>query len=249
MQGALVLLKGILIAFLMPPVSLAVLALAALLARASAMGRRVAAVSVFLLILLATPFVSRLLLATLSAGLAQLAASDLPAQAIVILGGDVAHGAAPGPIVEAGALTLERLRKGAAVARRTGLPVLVSGGPLYGEAVTLSALMAQSFVLDFSMPPPWQESRSTTTWENAAESAAFLQARGISSVYLVTHAMHMRRALLAFRHFGLTATPIPVRADPFPPFLPGLLLPTPAAWQQSYYAFHEWVGWLAYTLR
>jgi uncharacterized SAM-binding protein YcdF (DUF218 family) len=59
----------------------------------------------------------------------------------------------------------------------------------------------------------------------------------------------MRRPALAFRHFGIATTPFPVRIDPAPAWRMDQLVPTPAAWQQSYYAFHEWIGYLAYSLR
>ena len=93
------------------------------------------------------------------------------------------------------------------LARRTGLPVLVSGGMLRDDDVPLGTLMAMSMVQTFGVTPRWVEAQSHTTWENAEYSAALLQPLGIHSVYVVTHAWHMPRALLAFRHFGLHAVP------------------------------------------
>lgn len=242
-------LKSLLIGFLIPPVGCATLALAGLAApgRFRGAGRILSAVSLCALLLLATPFVSRLLLASLAPPATALPA--IPPQAIVILGGDVARGGGPGPFLAPGPLSLERLRAGASLARESGLPVLVSGGPLNNDSVALSSLMARSLTADFRLPPPWEESRSTTTWENAAESAALLRSHGIRSVFVVSHAMHLRRALLAFRHFGIDAVPYPVRTDLYPALEAGQFVPAATAWQQSYFAFHEWVGILAYALR
>ena len=55
-------------------------------------------------------------------------------------------------------------------------------------------------------------------------TASILQEAGIQRVYLVTHAWHMRRALLAFHRFGITATPAPVRPDPWPDWTLAILI-------------------------
>ena len=73
---------------------------------------------------------------------------------------------------------------------------------------------------------------------HAEDSAALLQPLGIHSVYVVTHAWHMPRAFLAFRHFGLHAVPAVVRWDD----TTRGVLPTATAWLDSYFALHEWIG-------
>jgi uncharacterized SAM-binding protein YcdF (DUF218 family) len=75
-----------------------------------------------------------------------------------------------------------------------------------------------------------------------------LKSQHIHSIYLVTHAWHMRRALLAFAHTGLTVTAAPTRLDPPPKPLATDFVPTASAWLASYYGLHEWLGCLAYTL-
>src|SRR3546814_19898055 len=62
---------------------------------------------------------------------------------------------------------------------------------------------------DFGVEVRWTESESTSTWTNARLSAAKLRAAGIRRFYLVTHAWHMPRALLAFAGTGLEAVPAP----------------------------------------
>src|SRR3546814_14485454 len=62
---------------------------------------------------------------------------------------------------------------------------------------------------DFGVEVRWTESESTSTWTNARLSAAKLRAAGIRRFYLVTHAWHMPRAMLAFAGTGLEAVPAP----------------------------------------
>ena len=98
-----------------------------------------------------------------------------------------------------GSLTLDRLRTGAALHRRTDLPILVTGGTTQPRTATVGVVMAESLRDDFRAPARWTEPKSDDTWENARFSAAILKAEGITSVYVVTHAWHMRRAVLAFQ--------------------------------------------------
>lgn len=113
----------------------------------------------------------------------------------------------------------------------------------------LAAVMEQSLRDDFQIPVRWVENRSRDTWQNAEYSAAILRANGIHSVYLVTHAWHMRRALVAFRRFGIDAIPAPVQIDRYPDLSMGDLIPEVRGWQLAYYAVHEWVGYAYYALR
>ncbi len=168
-------------------------------------------------------------------------------QPLAILSADVERAAAPMD-ADVGPLTLERERAGAVLARRTGLPVLVTGG-LVTAPPPVGQMMAASMAADFGVPVRWTEDRSATTWENASFSAPMLRQAGISRVYLVTHAWHMRRALLAFRRAGIDAVPAPVRMDPGPRWTLGELVPRTSAWERSFFALHEWLGLLFYMVR
>ncbi len=188
-------------------------------------------------------------------GLALLASLDVPPaapgeppQAIVVLGGDVDRLAGP-PGASLGSLSLERVRAGAALHRRTGLPVLVTGGTVDDLPLTVGALMAESLAADFNVPVRWTEAASPTTWENAEYSASMLKGADISRVYLVTHAWHMRRSLLAFERAGIDAVPAPVRPDPWPKLRASEFLPRTSAWVNSFFAMHEWVGLAYYAAR
>lgn len=173
---------------------------------------------------------------------------EVPPAAIVILGGDVFRTQAPEAKAEIGELTLERLRAGAALERATHLPVLTSGGVVMEKTAPVADLMAESLRNDFGVEPRWIEPTSKNTWENAANSTATLRSAGIRSIYLVTHAWHMRRALIAFSHFGLAVTPAPVPPAEAPHLELQSFVPTASAWLTSYYALHEWIGCAWYAL-
>jgi uncharacterized SAM-binding protein YcdF (DUF218 family) len=241
-----------------PPINLLIVVIAGLLLRAGA-GRRswrrragavLAHVGFLLLFVLALPVTGWLMLTTLERDLPLDPRAAQPPQAIVILAAnDLA--ALPGGIVgppDVGAMTLERVRAGALLQRRTGLPILVTGGSLRPNAPPVAAAMARVLRDDFAAQVRWVEDRSTTTWENARFSAPLLAADGITSVYLVTHAWHMRRGILSFRRFGVTVTAAPTHFTA--PAVPnaGAFVPSLKGWADSGHALHEWIGLMWYRL-
>lgn len=234
---------------LLPPTGFALVALLLALFWRLRRLRLLLALVLLPLVLLGMPLVSEPLLAALDPPPAAPSGTlpDVLPGAIVILSADVDRTGEPGG-TDLGPLTLERERAGAALARRTGLPVLVTGG-LVTAPPPVAELMAASMDKDFGIPVRWVEAASPTTWENARFSAAILQRDGIGRVFLVTHAWHMRRSLLAFRRAGLDAVPAPVRSDPWPRWSPLELVPRTSSWQRSYYAMHEWIGLLWYSIR
>ncbi len=201
-----------------------------------------------MLILLAMPAIGVPLLLSLENDLPLAPLARAPPQAIVILGADVSHGAGTRPF-GVGPLTLERLAAGSTLYQRTHLPILVSGGKPYpGADPSLAGRMASVLRQEFHIPVTWEETSSDSTWQNAALSAPILAGRGIRSIYLVTHAWHMRRAIFCFRRFGLLVTAAPVRRDRFS-FDASEFVPSISGWEDSYFAFHEWIGLAWYHLR
>ncbi|MFH5925477.1 YdcF family protein [Roseomonas xinghualingensis] len=197
-------------------------------------------------ILFATPLTAGLLVASLEREVAPGApASGTGAGAIIVLGAEVARtqdGRDVGP------LTLERLRTGAALHRRTGLPLLVTGGALASGDEPIAELMAQSLRTDFGVSVRWIEPRARDTWENAALSVALLREAGIGSAYVVTHGWHMPRALAVFDLRGLTANAAPVRMDRVPDGFSSWV-PRTDRWTASWLALREWAGRVVYALR
>jgi uncharacterized SAM-binding protein YcdF (DUF218 family) len=245
-------LSAIATVLFVPPVNLVVIAFAglALVDSRPVAGRRVVIAALAALLLLAVPVVAASLLAVLEFRISPVALPvPAAAQAIVILGGDAKQIGPTQDETDIGPLTLERVRGGAALARATGLPVLTSGGEITVAGPPLSVLMARSLATDFGVTARWVETGANTTWQNAEFSAKILKREGIGTVLLVTHAWHMRRALIAFRAAGIDALPAPLPLDPPPHLTPAGLVPRMSAWQRSYFALHEWIGCAWYAVR
>jgi uncharacterized SAM-binding protein YcdF (DUF218 family) len=238
-------------ALLVPPISLLLVALVGSLVewRYRRLGRFLIWVGLLGLLVLALPITSALLMIPLERGLPLTPPPGSPPQAIVILGGDAVHNDDQNAVPHLGKVSLERIRAGAALSRRTGLPILVSGGSLHEDEPPVAATMAGSLMHDFQLPVRWSEKVSRDTWENARMSAAILHDQNIRSVYVVTNAWHMRRAIMAFADTGITVTAAPTRMDKLLKPFAANFLPVSGGWQESYYALHEWIGLAYYALR
>lgn len=166
-------------------------------------------------------------------------------QAIVVLGSGL-YPAAPeydGDDTVTG-VVLERLLYAAQLHRRTGLPLAAAGGSVFGNATPESVAIARCLKRDFGIVPRWVEAHSRNTRENARNVAALLERDGVSRVYLVTHAWHMRRAVDAFRRAGLGVVPAPTvfatRGDMDATFL--RFLPSAGGLARSTTAIYEYLG-------
>jgi uncharacterized SAM-binding protein YcdF (DUF218 family) len=145
------------------------------------------------------------------------------------------------------ALSLERIRYGAWLARRTKIPVLVSGGL---QPVPLAMLMADTLSQDYGITPHWIEARSANTAQNAIFSSAILKADGVHRVILVTHAWHMKRAMAAFEANGMTAIAAPTAFYlPEPEDFLSAVTPNLSTFRMSGYGMHELIGGIWYKLR
>ena len=243
-------LKSLLLALALPPLCFLYLLIAGLLIarRRPRMGRAMIGTGLAFLLLLSLPPVADLLLYSLERDLPLAAVPETAAQAIVVLGGDLERTDDPA-MTRSGPLTLERLVTSAALHRRTGLPILVTGGIVHPARAPVGQVMAESLRADFQVPVAWEETVSRDTWENALYSAEILKQQNIRSVHVVTHAWHMRRSLMAFRRAGLIATAASTSLDGRSGSNITDYLPRVSAWQRSYYALHEWIGCAVYALR
>ena len=161
------------------------------------------------LILLSMPLVGSTLVAVLEPAYAD--PLQHSADAIVVLGGG-AYPDAPeygGDTVSSG--SLERLRYAALIHKRSGKPILVSGGNPLGHATPEAVQMRAVLENEWRIPVAWSEATSANTFENARNSYAILDAAGIRRIYLVTHAWHMPRARRAFEQAGFTVVPAATR--------------------------------------
>ena len=210
--------------------------------------------SVLLLALLyaaSTPVVSAALLTLAERGTKVAADPGAwpPGAVIVVLAAERVE-AAPeygGPTI--GALTLERVRYAAHLQRRTGLPIVASGGPARPGQPSTAALMRDALTGDFGVPVAGIEERSLTTEENAAFSMPIVRALGGTAVVVVTHAWHMPRALASFAGRGLPVIAAPTGFASARPVEPGDFVPHASALTRSFLGLHELVGSLVYRIR
>ncbi len=165
------------------------------------------------------------------------------AQAVVILAGGVRRYAPEYNEDAPSEVTWQRLAYGARLARRTGLPVLVTGGR--GEA----AAMRRFLMADFAITPRWVEDAARDTEQNADYSVKILAGDGIRHVLLVTTDWHMPRAVAEFESQGMQVIAAPV-TDYAPP--DGMLarwLPGAGALQDSRIVFYELLANVVARLR
>lgn len=237
------LIKKLLAALALPPMGLLLVAAFGLLLmrRHPRGGRMLTAGAVVVLMLMSIPAVSDTALRSLEIYPAVTAGQLRQADAIVILGGG-RYFAAPeygGDTVSAE--TLVRCRYGAWLARRSGLPVLVSGGSVLAgrpEAPSMAALLKA----EFGVPVRWVEDGSRDTRENASKSALMLKAAGVKRILLVSHASHLPRAVPLFQAQGLTVIPAPTGFTTEPVSQWQRWLPSVAALRNMTIFCHEWLG-------
>lgn len=237
----------------LPPANLLFVALAGLLLRRRLprAGTLLSRGALIMLLVLSTRFAANALLAPLEQTPPLTPEAARGAQAIVVLTAGVLARAPEYQDHDApDSLALARMRYAAKVQHETGLPLLVTGGRIdANQAESLAASMAGALRNDFRTDVRWVEEASTNTAENAANSAAILAPAGIRRIVLVTHAMHMERAVRVFRAAGFDVIPAPTAYYSGGPFGWLQLLPTASGLSASYYATYEWIGLAWYRLR
>jgi uncharacterized SAM-binding protein YcdF (DUF218 family) len=160
------------------------------------------------------------------------------AQAIVILGGSSQrlnmpeYGGEPAASQE----LLEKVNYAAFLARRTSLPVAVSGAR--DETLAMRASLAR----DFQLETRWVENRSRDTFENAQFCAELLKPSGITRIVLVTSADHEWRAMHEFVSAGFSVVPAPIGLDLPPVVSLGSFVPNVDALSRSSTALYELLG-------
>jgi uncharacterized SAM-binding protein YcdF (DUF218 family) len=222
-------------------------------------GRIVAGTGLLLLAILSANAGARLFVAPLEALTTPLQAPERAgAQAIVVL--------AAGRLIAAPEydgrdipdyLALARVRYAARLQRRTGLPILVTGGngasgvdpTLRDRAYSKADAMAAALRDDFGVPVRWIEPRARDTAENATYSAVLLRADGVKRILLVTDAMHMPRARTAFERAGIEVVSAPTMFFGRTPLGFDDCVPSAEGMRRSWYAVYEWLGIAWYRLR
>ena len=160
------------------------------------------------------------------------------AQAIVILGGGGQRAHAPeyGGVPAAEPYLLERLSYGAYLAKKTGLPILVTGFSLEARA------MHDTLERNFGIETQWVDDQAYDTFQNARNSARILTAQGVRRIVLVTRAAHMRRSVQEFTDAGFDVVPAPVGILAPRDFGILRLIPNADALMRSQNAIYELLG-------
>jgi uncharacterized SAM-binding protein YcdF (DUF218 family) len=144
---------------------------------------------------------------------------------------------------------LERIRYAVWLAKRSHLPILVSGGLADEDGPAEAIMMKDVIEHEFNQPVKWVETKSRNTYENAKFSAKILLKDKVGSIYLATDALHMKRAVWAFQQQGLKVIPAPTAYNVDVAFSLKNLLPSSKALTTFSYLFHEWVGNIWYRIR
>jgi uncharacterized SAM-binding protein YcdF (DUF218 family) len=236
---------------LLPPLVLVILLAAALIfhRRRPRVAMSLILISTAALYALSTPWVGGLLLKSLEISGPVNSTDLLAADAIVVLGSGRRIDAAEYGGDTLNDRSLARLRYAVFLHRRSGLPILVTGGKPGGGTLAEGRIMQHILNDEYGSAPRWVEDAALTTWDNARLSAPPLKQAGVRRIVLVTHAWHLRRAAPLFEAQGLAVIPAGIqfsstRIDDIYD-----ILPTPAGLRDSSFALHEWLGILWYKLR
>ncbi|MGD8267209.1 MAG: YdcF family protein [Desulfobacterales bacterium] len=172
----------------------------------------------------------------------------LDGDVILVLGGALYAGAPDIDGVGApNAEACERLLAAARLHRRTGLPIILSGGRVHPHQELMGPVY-QRFLKGIGVAPEKiiLENRSRDTFENARYSWAICRQKGYRRPLVVTHAAHMPRAMFCFHRLNVPATPVPCgfrtwvgKTYHWPDFLP-------RSFNGLAGALHEYIGLLAY---
>ncbi|MCM5703032.1 YdcF family protein [Larsenimonas salina] len=234
--------------FILPPGLFLVLLLGflMLMPRYPKLMRCLSGATLAVLWLISTPVVSSLLLGPVERVMPSTPAQWESAGAIVVLGNGRDYGA---PELNGrdrtNPLALARLAEGARIARKTGLPILLTGGKEPWSRASEAELMQRSLTEEFGLKATWLETKSADTEENAEFSARLLKRDGVNRVVLVTTAFHMARAQRDFERAGLDVVPAPTG---FGSDISGGWLwwaPQFDSLERSRWALHEYMGWIA----
>ena len=240
---------------LLPPGGIILLLAAAFALVRGGLGRVLLFTATAVLTLMSLPAVSMLLMAPLEPYPALDFRVPLPAdvKAILVLGAGLDSDAPEYQSDTVDGFSLQRLRYAAWLHWATGLPVYISGGVVTVDAPAVGEVMARVLREEFKVPVAGVETKSRTSWENAAYSKPMLAEAGVSRVLLVSNAWHLPRAVEACERAGIAVIPAPTGFVTSPGWQDKLALsdwlPSASAFGISFYAVHEHLGRVWYQVR
>lgn len=230
--------KSILRNLILPPAGLLILAFIGLLLsrRHRRLGNALIATSLGLLWLGSLPGVANWLQRQAERYPPLDLSKPVSAQAIVILAGGSERIAPEYGGLAIGGDTLERVVYGAYIARRTSLPVLITGSNSEARA------MRETLMRNLNITPRWVDTRSGDTFDNARFSAGLLRADHVSRIILVTTGTHEWRAAHEFMAAGLQVVPAPVGNRTPQSLRAYSFVPDISALMHSHEAIYELIG-------
>jgi uncharacterized SAM-binding protein YcdF (DUF218 family) len=233
------------------PYAVLVMVLLAVCWRRLPRGARITGVAAeVLLVLLTTPLGAGVLVAMVQSRVqhAHTCPAPVPAVIVVLSGGASRSPEAPDDYAALHLATLRRVFAGVALWRKTpGARLVMSGGGSWHipEAVPMANLAEHMGVPASAIGI---EGRSYNTWENARDVAALSPAVP-KRVWLVTSALHLPRALGAFRAWGFRPCAWPSGSmNTRLHFEPGDFVPQGPAVSTATFALHELFGGVEYAL-
>ena len=132
-------------------------------------------------------------------------------------------------------------------------PIIVAGGQANPDpAAGPESHAMRDFLTELGVPESdiVIEDHSTSTHENAIESARILKERSLARPILVTDSLHLRRAVLCFREQGVTVTPSGCGfASSVIEWTPYQFVPRLSAAERNSAVFHEVLGMMWYTIK
>ena len=205
--------------------------------------------------LLSTPALSGGLQALLERQIEVVPTESLPnADAIVVLGGTLSPPSGQGGEANLSAAA-DRLVHAARLYKLGKAPIVLVAGGNGGEDDSMRAESVHAAALLESWGIPESailtETESTNTYENATFTKLMLEQHDLDRILLVTSAMHMPRALAAFRSVGIQATPAPTDFEASRPGVTGLdrWIADPGSLAVTTRALKEFAGWIVYRQR
>lgn len=140
-------------------------------------------------------------------------------------------------------ITLSRLHYAAYLHNKLQVPMIVSGGNHTNTAITEAEAMRTILQKDYNISVPIIEKESRNTLEESKLLAPIIKKNNIQTIYLVTHAWHMPRSILAFKSANITVIPAPMGFISLKSESTLInLLPSLNALNTCAFALHEYIG-------
>jgi uncharacterized SAM-binding protein YcdF (DUF218 family) len=236
-------------ALFLPPSGLITLGIIGLLFGFTKSGRQLLGISMLLLYLMSTSYVSAWMNSRLThqypaVDPAQLKSDDSP-QALVVLGGGYYGESVEYGNTAIGPFFAERIRYAAWLAKQSELPVIVSSGK--SDAPAAVRILKE----EYGVENVTHESKSWTTDDNASNLRQLLKEQEVGKIGVITHAWHMPRAMWSLESYEIDATALPMGLLHKMPALSDYnsWLPSMASLVRSRNVMHEFFGLLWYQMK